>query len=558
MDALKLQLARIQQQLGKLSASQKMLTASLLAIMVLTLMYWSRYAGTPELEAVLPQSLSSDELVRIRAKLQGAGVPFTVEGDRVMVSTERKFEALALLSYDNLLPDDTSNAFSDIVSKLNPLSPPSTSDRMWNVGYQNALQQIIRKYPGVQDARVIISPISERRMGQSIEPSASVAIFLRKGEKPTKKFANTVADLVAGAQAALNRARVTVTIDDQSFLIADRSKSGIAGGSEISDLEKEYEAYFRQKVEESLVGYGQVNASVRVKLDNQSEKTVAEKYTGVTKAEKQIKNDTSESSTNGGGGAAEPGAASNSPLTVDPTGGTHVASGTSTTTAKEDTTFENFPSKEVTQTEKQAGHAEPVSVAVQLPISYFASMLKSRASGSAKEPDPASIDDFFLKEHRTRIVQLVKAATGIKDEALIVVDTYNDQPIMLAAVGTDGSGSGSSGGGIVGSVGGYAKEIAVGVLALMSLVMVSMMVKKGTPMPIVTASIAVPEVEEAISIGSDETVAGEVGESDQALDGMELDSGTVKAQQMIEQVSTMVKENPDGAANLVKRWLNRA
>jgi flagellar biosynthesis/type III secretory pathway M-ring protein FliF/YscJ len=98
----------------------------------------------------------------------------------------------------------------------------------------------------------------------------------------------------------------------------------------------------------------------------------------------------------------------------------------------------------------------------------------------------------------------------------------------------------------------------VGVLALMSLVMVSMMVKKGTPMPIVTASAAVPEVEEAVTIGSDETVAGEVGESDQALDGMELDSGTVKAQQMIEQVSTMVKENPDGAANLVKRWLNRS
>jgi flagellar biosynthesis/type III secretory pathway M-ring protein FliF/YscJ len=38
---------------------------------------------------------------------------------------------------------------------------------------------------------------------------------------------------------------------------------------------------------------------------------------------------------------------------------------------------------------------------------------------------------------------------------------------------------------------------------------------------------------------------------------MELDQDAVHAQQMVEQVSTMVKENPDAAANLVKRWLNK-
>ena len=36
------------------------------------------------------------------------------------------------------------------------------------------------------------------------------------------------------------------------------------------------------------------------------------------------------------------------------------------------------------------------------------------------------------------------------------------------------------------------------------------------------------------------------------------DEDTIKAQQMVEQVSTMVKENPDAAASLVKRWLNRS
>ena len=40
--------------------------------------------------------------------------------------------------------------------------------------------------------------------------------------------------------------------------------------------------------------------------------------------------------------------------------------------------------------------------------------------------------------------------------------------------------------------------------------------------------------------------------------GMELDEDSVKAQQMLNQVSNLVAENPDAAANLVKRWLNRS
>ena len=59
-------------------------------------------------------------------------------------------------------------------------------------------------------------------------------------------------------------------------------------------------------------------------------------------------------------------------------------------------------------------------------------------------------------------------------------------------------------------------------------------------------------------LGARIDIAGEVSEGGQTLDGMELDEDAVKAQQMVQQVSTMVKENPDGAANMVKRWLNRS
>jgi flagellar biosynthesis/type III secretory pathway M-ring protein FliF/YscJ len=52
--------------------------------------------------------------------------------------------------------------------------------------------------------------------------------------------------------------------------------------------------------------------------------------------------------------------------------------------------------------------------------------------------------------------------------------------------------------------------------------------------------------------------AAEVGEGGQALDGIELDDKAVRAQQVVEQVSNLVKENPEVAASMIKKWMSRS
>jgi flagellar biosynthesis/type III secretory pathway M-ring protein FliF/YscJ len=78
-------------------------------------------------------------------------------------------------------------------------------------------------------------------------------------------------------------------------------------------------------------------------------------------------------------------------------------------------------------------------------------------------------------------------------------------------------------------------------------------VRKGTPAPVVIAKQdrVIPQASSAQDLPT------EVNEGLQTMDGMEVDDDSIRTQQMIGQVSNMVKENPDGAANLVKRWLNR-
>ena len=109
----------------------------------------------------------------------------------------------------------------------------------------------------------------------------------------------------------------------------------------------------------------------------------------------------------------------------------------------------------------------------------------------------------------------------------------------------------------LGAIRSYGREIALGSLAVVSLFMVSMMVRKGGPV-----AVAVPAGIGGMMpmpvLDASEALAGEVSEGKSMLDAMELDEDAVRAQQMLDQVSSMVEENPDAAAGLVKRWLNRA
>jgi flagellar biosynthesis/type III secretory pathway M-ring protein FliF/YscJ len=52
-------------------------------------------------------------------------------------------------------------------------------------------------------------------------------------------------------------------------------------------------------------------------------------------------------------------------------------------------------------------------------------------------------------------------------------------------------------------------------------------------------------------------VFGEANEGEAVLTGIELDDETLQSRKMVDEVSTMIKENPDNAASLVKRWMSK-
>jgi flagellar biosynthesis/type III secretory pathway M-ring protein FliF/YscJ len=556
MDIFKQQWARIQEQLSALSATQRMLTASLVAIMILTMMLWGRYATTAEMVPVLNSSFDDQAIVHATMALKAEGIDSTVSGDRILVSADKHDQALAILSFEQLLPADSKSGFDDIIKMTNPFDTDKKNDLMFTRARAAELSQIIRDWHGVADAQVVINPVYEHHIGESLKPSAAVNIRTRgDGDLDVKHMVDAAASTVASATSGLDRSHVSVIIDGRPFKPHDDS-NGLADGS-LYEQTAEQEQHFEDKIAKGLANYTNPLISVSVNLDVKTSVATKMAYEPAASVQKEASVDTETDDNNqSSAGGGEPGVQPNVGLSINPSGG---SGGTTSNTEHDKTEYVNqigYTNETVTT---PSGQEQVVSAAVGLPRSHFVE-LYGQMNPSAKEPDETTLRNWAQPEIQ-RVKHQVQSACGLKGDENIFVDLYADVPDQPAvSLATSPAGSTTV------ALTGHIKEIAIGALAMISLFMVSMMVRKNGPTPVSVAAGA----GEAGGSGSglfggrempvyagDDEIAAVVGAGQTAMDGMELDDDALKSQQVVEQVTTMVKENPDAAASLVKRWMNR-
>jgi flagellar biosynthesis/type III secretory pathway M-ring protein FliF/YscJ len=553
MDAIRQQLLRIQQQLGGLSVSQKMLTGSLVVIMIMTMFYWARYAGTSEMVALLDQSLSAEEISTIKSSLASKSISYSVSGDRIMVPADKLFEIIADLGYAQLLPRDMKDSFETIVmGNENPFRPMEQSNQIYNHARERKLATIISMWPGVKSATVMIDGTSKRNPIRPISPTASVAIAMKSGEQPSKKLADAVVNLVAGAQAGLSPDNVKVMINGQAIKLATADNPW-DGDNPVLKAKSDAEQLYSQKILSVLAYIPNAYATVSVDLNSKTQKISELTVDPKQKVDQTLEQTNTSSTSSNASAGSEGGAMANIGLsTVD-------APSPGSSKSEESTTLKQTykTGERNTETLAPAGDAIPVAAAVRVPDSYFVSIWKRSNPNSTTEPTDADLENLVTKE-MPAIRDAVRMATNIKDETAISVARYIDVSEPLIG-GTNTAGLAS----LPTGMGFGAKEIAIGVLAVISLFMVSMMVRKSVPQPSVQTALAGgavasesgPQTPGAITAVAE--LAGEVGEGGMLLAGHELSENDLEAKQVIEQVGTMVKENPEVAANLIKRWLNR-
>jgi flagellar biosynthesis/type III secretory pathway M-ring protein FliF/YscJ len=542
MNFFKAQLDRLGKQAAQLNASQKMLAGSLLVIMMITLVLWGKYASSPEVEAVLDQPMAPDEIAQIKDFLAARGFSPKVVGDRVMVASERRLEAFSDISFAQLLPRDTTSAFDVILSKMSPWDPSSKTEVMWNEMKQMHLAQVMRGWPGVADARVMIDQ-KEKHGLTPTPPSAMADIRTRPGDRVDKQLMMAAVALIRGSVSGIDPSRISVIIDGVSRRVQDSAGGSFMGSDELS-LRREAEQRYADNVKERLAYIDGVVVVVAAEVNTKAIDEQTTKIDSKGTVQKEIESFSKSDETTSAQSSGEPGVGSNIEAKVQQSSGDK---GKTSNTEETNKYIVEVP-KTVTQTREVPGRATIKSATVGVPRSYFVKMYKV-LNPNDKDVNPATLDDVMAKE-LARITKQVKAAINLTDDAMVAVDSYVDvNPVMMAAAQTVAVSASS---GVGNMLGGHIREVGAGVLALISLFMVSMMVKKSAA-PDVAAVTGGPQ----IPFEAGESVAGEAGAGGATLDGMELDEESVKAQEVIGQVSTLVRENPDAAATLVKRWLNR-
>lgn len=548
MDYFKSQLDRIQQQLGGLSASQKMLTASLVAIMVMTLLWWGRFAGEAEMTPIFDTSLTASEAGNIERNLRAANIPVSVTGDRVLVPTDRRDEAIAILSIEDALPSESNDAFDAMFAKINPFMPNTQSAAAMLNAKQKSLADILRTFPGVRTARVMLTPKTGSPLRGS-PATASVHLEMKKyGDTLGAKEVQGAALLVARAEPGLKPAQVAVLIDGRPQRIKDPDDpASFAMSGEFAEMKAAHERYYEEKIDEKLNYITGRIVSVSARIDNTTTQTQSRKVDAEKSLQKEIKTETGNTETTEPAPlAGEPGVGANTGVGTAIAGAS--ASGSATTTT-EKTEFLVVPDETIETKSTPAGAMTIVGASVQLPRSYFVAVVRQLHGNSASEPTETEIAA-VAEPMMTDIRNFVMRTCDIADESAVYVSMYNDIVPMLAAAVTEVPEPSP----VTATITGHVKEIAVGALAVISLFMLMMMVRKGSSTPLVVPAGEVQIPQNLDTMGE---LAGIVGDGDPMLDGMELDEDAVKAQHMVSQVQNMVKENPDGAANLVKRWLNR-
>jgi flagellar biosynthesis/type III secretory pathway M-ring protein FliF/YscJ len=568
MDALKAQFERITQQLSALTATQKMLVAALVAVMVLTMLYWGRYAGNSEMVSVLgEQTLTDDDIGPIVHQLESTGTEYKLESGKVMVPAERKSEILASLMFARALPSDTHSAFETMSKSLNPFTGNTEREAAYSEATAMELSELISQFPGVANARVIINAKNVTRIEGGIPPSATVIVNTRGELENPKQLVRACADGVAHAVSGLTPSQISVIINGASIKVPDSDSSGLSESGDLMDLRKASEARLEQKIRDEFRFIDGLTVSVNCDVENREMKESTDEY-DKTKSMSQPKsvNEMTQETTSSSAVSHEPGASANTgangSVSLDQTQGGALAPSNTSNTSKTETINENFPALTHKDIHTPAGKDSVLSATVRVPLSYF---LASYKLTYPKAGDPS---DDVIATYRTgeltKIRDGVKNVIGLKSETDLSVDTYADMPAELA-MATGPSAPAAT----LNTVTGHAREIGVAVLAVVSLLMMATMVRKSTPAPLVIpnfgggavagggSQIPVAKSSPLTTLGTGESVAGEVGGGSGALDGMEMDEDAVRTQQMLDQVSTMVKENPDGAAALVKRWLSR-
>ena len=531
--------------LDQLPLDTKFLIVSLVVILALVGFLAVQWAGSPDMTS-LPQ-VAVDRQQAVMQRLKGAGIDADIRGGAITVPQDRQDEALAVLAQFDLLSPNTSAAFEQMIANRSPWLSDRQNKQSWNVAKMDVLSQVVSKMVGVRSADVIIDfPPDQGFARTHVRPSASVNVIMSGSARVTRRLADAITGLVAGATPPMQPRDVVVVDANIGKQFKGKGPDDSSPGEQM-EYQQKREQMCRDKIEGHLSAYiPGVSVAVNVRTDPMVDKRTRtwayDKDQPLTR--EQIRKEESSSADRSG----ETGVRPNAGMTIAGGGG-------STTTEKvTDSTVEMGP-KSLTQeaTARFMGNTvQQISVSIGVPRPYFVGlyMQKNPAGGEEVEPpDDVALKPLIDEEIQSIIADVKPLVNTAEGEGVVHARMIPDLSTVLAGLNPS-----SRPQGVMQLVGhDLAKPIGLGMLALLSMGIMFFMVRKANQRP------ELPTVQELAGLPpdlpTDDDLIGEAIEEEAAMAGVEIGEGELQSRRMAEQISELIKANPSEAGTLVGKWV---
>ncbi len=553
MEFLRKLMLQTQEQLKGLTLSQRLAIGSCAALIMVALLWLANWAGSPEMGPLMSPPMSSEQMSSIPPALDGMNVAYKVTGDTILVPVSERYRLLANLEQQKLLTGDISLGFNNLMESSNPFLSQDELNFRRSVARANELSAVLRNFDGISDAKVFIDEKTRRMVGApSVTPTASVWVKPSFSGEMSKELVHALASFVSRSVAGLDITRVAVTdsITGRSYSV-ESAEDRFA----FDDLEnrQKNEEYYASKIRRLLHDIPGVKVAVQAQLSAESIRQRESKF-----EKPVILSESSESSKTASAPPANgPGVNPNVSVSLAESGG-----GSQSETKSTKTEFAGQPSSSDTYKEKPRHVLEGLSAAIIVPRSYLAGIFAKANEGA--EPTDAELEQAMRNTELAKIEQLVQRALDINPEQVRVDWFHDNAGFGFGEGGAHGVMAAASGGGdMMGYVKSYGGRAGLALLAVMSMAMMLMMVRKVGEGPVLPGEEPPSKRrkknmdDEVETLPVDGQPVGEASLTEQTLEGLEVDPAVLKVQHMIEQIGDMIQEDTEGSVSILERWVQQ-
>ena len=546
MDFLNKTFAQVTDLFQSMTPGARITAGLLLALVVISVGYlFTHQVSGTDVYLLGAKSFAASDLPAMEAAFAKAGLnSYELEGTKIRIPRGQQSEYIAALADGNALPPKFGDFLDELLKGESPFVSTKQRQERLKIAKQKELSLIIRSMEGIENAAVLYETQTERGFNGTVVKTASVSVKPLGSRQLDQSQVQKIRYVVASA-FAMKPENVTVAdLNGQVYAGGDPSQSGDVIGDAYIARKRAHEKDWQIKILSALSYVPGVNVSILVDLDkkqvHQSEEV---KHNPKPVPVKMIEEERTHSQ-EGGSSGGRPGFASQQPK-ANAQASLANTRGAGTFEEDNESKTQTFSALDGTQTTTKEVGLTPkrVTATIGIPTSYFVKVWQERnpagADEEAKSPDQAELDKIRQEEIakiREYVAPLLLPVEGITDLTdLVTVKEFQD--ITPAEIPVPGAGEKA-----LSWLGQYWATLGMLGLAGFSLLMLRSMTR---------ATPAAPA--SAQTKGS--SAAGPEQEEEETRVKSRLSRFTGSGPSLRDELSGLVSEDPDAAANILRAWI---